>query len=100
MKGRWKVLFCVLLAVFALVSLATVLGRLGVVPVSAPADSYLLREYEGCIGVYYPADAAYPTMITDIRVRDLPLADRFELINGVGASDYGAVVRLLEDYGS
>lgn len=100
MKHRWKVLLCVLVAVFALVSLATVLGDLGVIPALAQTDAYLLKEYDGRVGVYYPADAAEPVMVTDIRLSDLPLADRFELITGVGASDYSAVVRLLEDYGA
>ena len=95
-----KVTLCVLLVVFAAVSLAAVLGSLGALPTGSMGQSYLLREVDGRIGVFYPADAEEPSMLTDIRVRDLPLGDRLELTSGVRVSDYGAVARLLEDYGA
>lgn len=103
MKGRlrWKLAVGMLLAVFAALSLVSVLGSLGALPTSAPAaedEGYLLREYEGYVAVWYPAGATSPAMVTDIRTSDLPLADRAELREGVPAADRGAVMRLLEDF--
>ena len=67
---------------------------------AAEEQDYLLREYEGYIGIYYPAESEYPTTVTNIRVRDLPLTDRVELAAGIGAEDYGSVIQLLEDFGA
>ena len=100
MTSRMKLLLCALLAVFALASLAAVLGTLGVLPAGAMQESYLLRSVDGRIAVFSPADADEPSMLTDIRVSGLPLGDRIELTDGVTVSDYGAVARLLEDYGA
>lgn len=100
MKVKMRILLCVLLAVLAAISLAAVLGSILPSAAAAEEDVYLLREYEGCIGVYYPAGAAEPTTVTGIRVKDLPLQDRLELAGGIGAADYAAVVRLLEDFGA
>lgn len=100
LKRNLKIALCLLLAAFACVSLAAVLGSLGVLPAGAMGAGYLLRDVDGRIGVFYPADAETPTMLTDVRVRDLPLGDRLELTAGVRVSDYGAVARLLEDYGA
>lgn len=99
MKLRLKITLCVLLAVCALVSLAVVFGSFGLLPFGAAQRAYLLREYDGCVGVWYPFDGAVPTMLTDIRVRDLPIGEQMELTTGVSAEDYAEVVRLLEDYG-
>ena len=100
MKRNVRLALCLLLALFAAASLAAVLGSLGALPAGVVGETYLLREVDGVIGVFYPADAAEPSVLTDIRVRDLPLGDRLELITGVSVSDYGAVARLLEDYGA
>lgn len=100
MKQTVKIALCVLLTLFAFASLAAVLGSLGVLPAGAMGTGYLLKDVDGRIGVFYPADAETPTMLTDVLVRDLPLGDRLELTAGVRVSDYGAVTRLLEDYGA
>ena len=103
MRLRLKVALCVLLVIFAAMSLISVLSGLGVLPTAAPASAdgaYLLREWEGYIAVFCPPGAETPTTITDIRVRSLPLSDRLSLTGGVSAADYREVVRLLEDYGS
>jgi len=100
MKRNTKIVLCILLMVFACASLAVVLGSLGVLPAGAMGPGYLLKDVDGRIGVYYPADAETPTMLTDVLVRDLPLGDRVALTNGIRVSDYGAVARLLEDYGA
>lgn len=100
MKRKVKIILCLVLTLFAAASLAAVLGSLGALPAGAMEQTYLLREQDGRICVFYPADAEEPAMVTDIRVRDLPLGDRLELTAGVSVSDYGAVARLLEDYGA
>ena len=104
MKLRLKIILCVLLLLFAALSLGSVLAGLGLLrspaaTVSADA-AYVLKTWEGCVGVFCPPGADTPTTVTEIRVRDLPLSDRLALAAGVEASDYGQVVRLLEDYGS
>ena len=99
MRGNIRIILCLMLALFAAVSLAAVLGSLGALPVGAMGESYLLRDVDGRIAVFCPADAQEPDIITDIRVRDLPTADRVALIAGVSASDYETAMRLLEDYG-
>ena len=103
MKLRVKIALCLVLLIFAALSLLAVLSNLGVLPETAPASAetlYELRAWEGFVAVFCPPEADSPTTMTDIRVRDLPLADRLALGGGVGAADYGEVVRLLEDFGS
>ena len=100
LKRNVKIALCLLLTVFACASLAAVLGSIGVLPAGAMGPGYLLKDVDGRIGVFYPADAETPTVLTDVCVRDLPLGDRLELTAGVRVSDYGAVARLLEDYGA
>ncbi len=94
-----KLVLCAALVIFAALCLASVMHSLGALPADAAGERYLLRDLDGRVAVYYPADAQEPTMVTEIRVRDLPLGDRLELTSGVSVSDYAAVVRLLEDYG-
>lgn len=100
MTQKVKIALCIALALLAAVSLAAVLGSLGALPADAVGDGYLLREVDGRVGVYYPADAAEPARITDIRVADLPTGDRMALAAGVRVSDEDAAARLLEDYGA
>ncbi|MCD7769841.1 MAG: hypothetical protein LUH36_07010 [Oscillospiraceae bacterium] len=104
MRARIKIILCLLLALFAIISLGAVLAGLGLLPeedVSASAEQgYLLREWNGYVGVFCPPDAESPVMITDIPVRALPISDRLSLAGGIGAEDYGSVIRLLEDFGS
>lgn len=105
LKFRMKIVLTLLLAVFAAMSLLAVLADLGVLSRAEPAlaqarSGYLLRSWDGFIGVFCPPDADEPVAVTDIRVRDLPLSDRIALNGGVAAEDYGRVIRLLEDYGS
>ncbi|MCC8358075.1 MAG: hypothetical protein LJU34_09685 [Oscillospiraceae bacterium] len=104
MRVRIKIILCVLLALFAIASLGAVLAGLGLLPeedVSASAEQgYLLREWDGCVGVFCPPDAQSPVMVTDIQVRGLPISDRISLASGIAAEDYGGVIRLLEDFGS
>lgn len=100
MKTGIKIVLCMALAVFALMSLASVLGSIGALPASAEGGAYLLREYEGYVAVYHPAEAETPSTVTDIRIDDLPESDRTELAGGILAPDHDTAVRLLEDYGA
>lgn len=102
MKLRVKIALCVLLMIFAALSLLAVLANLGVLPaVKASAEAmYELRPWEGFVAVFCPPEAETPTTMTDIRVQDLPLADRLAISGGLGAADYDQVIRMLEDFGS
>ena len=95
-----KLALCGLLALLAVWSLLTVLGGIGVLPAGAPAedDGYRVGEYDGYVAVWYPAEADYPAMITEIRTGDLPLTDRVGLRDGIQAADRDEVMRLLEDF--
>ena len=97
---RIRIVLCLALALVAAASLAAVLSSLGALPADAVGDGYLLREVDGRVGVFYPADAPAPSLIADIRVADLPPDDRLALAAGVRASDRDAAARLLEDYGA
>jgi len=99
MGQRVKVAACILLMLFAAMAAAAVLGDLGVIP-AASMGGYVLRDCGGYIGIYGAADDTVPREMTDIRVDRLPLGDQLELARGVEAGDYGAVIRLLEDYGA
>lgn len=102
MKLKWKVkiILCGLLMVFAGLSLVTVLRDLGVLRVSAEEPSYVLREHEGYVSVFYPPGDMEPAMLTDIRVSDLPAGDRRDLAQGIGAADYDEMIALLEGLSS
>jgi hypothetical protein len=101
MKAKMKLALCLVMILTALLSLTAVLGSLGTLKASAAEDMpYMVREYNGYVGVFYPAESDLPTNLTDIPVRSLPLSDRLALAAGIGAEDYGQVVQLLEDFGS
>ena len=103
MRLKIKLIAGTALAVFAIVCLLAVLSDLGLGPqtVLASAESgYVLRTWDGYIGVFCPPDSKQPAVLTDVRVRDLPMTDRLALTKGIPAADYGQVVRLLEDYGA
>jgi hypothetical protein len=101
MKAKWKVALCLVMVLAAAASLGAVLGSLGTMTASAAEDMpYMVREYDGYVGVFYPASSDTPTNLTDIPVSRLPLSDRIALAAGIGAQDYGQVIRLLEDFGS
>lgn len=103
MKLKWKakIVLCGMLVVFAGLSLMTVLCDLGVMRVSAAEEpSYVLREQDGFVSVFYPPEDTEPAMITDIRVADLPAGDRWDLAQGIGAADYDEMIALLEGLSS
>ncbi len=102
MRTNIKIILCVILIALAAASLITVLADLGVLPAvqAAAAPEYELRSWGGCVAVFSPPGADTPGTVTDIHVRDLPMADRLALAGGVRAADYDQVIRLLEDYGA
>ncbi len=100
MRMRWKLIFCAALLLLAVWSLTSVLGQIGVLPASArpeAEDTYLLREYEGYVAVWYPAGAEHPAMITETRTDSLPPSDRAALRAGIPAADREEMARLLDD---
>ncbi len=103
MKIRWKMklLLCGLLVLFAGLSAAVVLSNLGVLPASTSGEGeYVLRARDGYVSVFYPSEAEEPSMITDIRVADLPAGDRRDLQMGIFAPDYEQMIALLEGLSS
>lgn len=102
MRTSVKIALCVILMLFAAASLITVLADLGVLPAvqTAGQAEWSLREWNGYVAVFSPPDAQTPGTVTDIRVGDLPPADRRSLAGGVTAESYDQVIRLLEDYGA
>lgn len=63
---------------------------------SAPA-SYILREYEGNLCVFYKD---IPAIFTEISVESLRGVDRAMIENGIEVSTKEEVWKLLEDFGS
>ncbi|MBQ6552661.1 MAG: hypothetical protein IJL83_03485 [Clostridia bacterium] len=70
---------------------------------SAPEISseygYVLREYEGVIGVF-KAGVSEPISVIEVDTRTLPERDRAALILGVYAADDEELNRRIEDYSS
>lgn len=59
--------------------------------------AYILREYDGRLGVFAPG-SALPQTVIDIYIKNLPATDQQALKKGVAAENYAALVRLIEDY--
>jgi len=97
---KGKVILCGCLMVFAAISMVTVLGNMGILSTSGAEAAYILREHEGYVSVFYPGEAALPTMVTDIRVKDLPAGDRRQLADGIPAADHQEMLALLEGLSS
>lgn len=59
--------------------------------------AYILREYDGRLGIFEPGGAV-PQTVIDIYIKNLPETDQHALKQGVAAENYAALIRLLEDY--
>ena len=59
--------------------------------------AYILREYDGRLGVFEPGGAV-PQTVLDIYIHNLPETDQQALKQGVVAENYAALIRLIEDY--
>ncbi len=63
------------------------------------ADGYVLREYEGVIGVF-KAGVSAPVSVIDVDTRTLPESDRAALARGIYAADEDELCRRIEDFSS
>ena len=59
--------------------------------------AYILREYDGRLGIFEPGGTV-PQTVIDIYIKTLPETDQQALKQGVAAKNYAALIRLLEDY--
>lgn len=64
---------------------------------SQQEKTYILREYDGRLGIFEPGGAV-PQTVIDIYIKNLPETDQQALKQGVAAENYAALIRLLEDY--
>lgn len=74
-------------------------SRSGVVQTNS-YDSYVLRDYDGYIGIYYVGDSSAPVTVTDIETGSLRSVDREMLTEGIYAGSQEELLSLLEDLGS
>ncbi|MBQ9558108.1 MAG: hypothetical protein IJU94_05825 [Clostridia bacterium] len=63
------------------------------------AAGYVLREYDGAIGVF-KAGVSEPITVIDVDTRTLPEKDRAALISGIYAADDDELSRRIEDFSS
>lgn len=61
---------------------------------------YVLREYEGHVGVFAPGSAGKPQDLTEIETSSLRASDRKLLQGGIPVSSRDELLSLLEDLGS
>lgn len=61
---------------------------------------YVLRDWEGFVGVFESAASLAPVSVTEIQVAELRYADRELLEGGIPVSDREELLSLLEDLGS
>ena len=98
MKQRVKWLFCVMLAVVAMLCLTATMAKLGVLDASArSADEYLVRSYAGQVYVYRLPDTRKPLYVLNGAADAQRAARRAELALGVRAADDGELREILED---
>ena len=62
-------------------------------------EGYMLREYDGMIGVFM-IGRNEPISVIKVDLRTLPDSDRSELVSGVYAADDEELSRRIEDYSS
>jgi len=58
---------------------------------------YILKEYEGRIGVY-KEDSAIPAQVLDVYVFTLPEADRISLKTGITVCGENTLQKLIQDF--
>ena len=66
---------------------------------AASQPTYILREYQGRLGVFKPGSET-PEQVVDLLIELLPAFDRAELRTGVPVADDAELSRALEDYTS
>ena len=68
---------------------------------SMPQDTkFVLRDYDGYIGIYSSLYASATDTVTDIKISTLRDTDRKMLSRGIPVSGRGELLTLLEDFGS
>ncbi|HHU22064.1 MAG TPA: hypothetical protein GXZ52_01390 [Clostridiales bacterium] len=63
-------------------------------------EGFILKEYEGYIGIFSPGFEKIPITVTDIEVSTLREADKELLAAGIYTSSREEMMQLLEDFGS
>jgi hypothetical protein len=63
-------------------------------------EGFILKEYEGYIGIFSPGFEKIPITVTDIEVSTLREADKQLLRAGIFAASREEMMQLLEDFGS
>ncbi|MGI5856929.1 MAG: hypothetical protein ACOX64_10775 [Candidatus Merdivicinus sp.] len=66
---------------------------------AASQPAYILREYQGRLGVFTPGSET-PEQVVDLLIELLPAYDQAELRSGVPIADDADLSRALEDYTS
>ncbi|MBP5207562.1 MAG: hypothetical protein J6330_03795 [Clostridia bacterium] len=104
MKNRIILSSC--LAVSAVLALITpyITKRAAAKPESVSSeisvvDGYVLREYNGGIGIYR-SGVNEPITVIEVDLRTLPESDRAALVRGVYAANEEELSRRIEDYSS
>lgn len=63
-------------------------------------QGYIVKEYEGFVGVYYNNGEDYPAIITEISLDNLRQYDRELIETGFEIGSRNELMQLLEDLGS
>lgn len=103
MKVIFKIFVCAVMIAAAVIFSSMALSSNGnsAQPAEAASDAaYILREWNGYIGIFYANDLKKPFSVTDIQIATLRENDRQMLSVGIEADTQEQLMRLLEDYGS
>lgn len=65
-------------------------------PAMAMGEEYIVREYDGRIGVYLPGDS-HPVRVIQVYVAYLPESDRMDLTEGICVRGIQALEKVLDD---
>ena len=84
----------------ALAAAAVLLGAGALGAQEEPEETWVLREYQGCVAVFPGGGGEVPERVTDIQVRLLPALDRDMLSGGITAENARELSALLDDLGS
>lgn len=68
----------------------------GLAETEGKEEIFILREYEGVIGVF--DNSGVLTDVIDVQIKTLPEADREMLAAGIYAFSRGELIALIEDY--
>lgn len=106
MKYKLRMTVCGVLTAVALTCAFTALAAPSGMETQALAaendqgEGFVLRAYDGYIGIFYADAEKTPMALTDIEVRNLRDTDQALLEAGIHTASYEKVMELLEDLGS